>query len=135
MSKLALFGGDPVRKKPPPRWPIFDEKEAEAAARVALSGHWQYGRGSEGEELEAMFSEWTGATYAVSTINGTETMTLALKAAGIGPGDEVIMPTFTFVACPFSSLGPSRYPWTSIPQTARSARRQHAQPLLTEPEL
>ena len=45
-----------------------------------------------------MFSEWTGATYAVSTINGTETMTLALKAAGIGPGDEVITPTFTFVA-------------------------------------
>ena len=104
MSKLALFGGDPVRKKPPPRWPIFDEKEAEAAARVARSGHWQYGRGSEGEELEAMFSEWTGATYAVSTINGTETMTLALKAAGIGPGDEVIMPTFTFVACPLSVL-------------------------------
>ncbi len=104
MKKLALLGGEPVRKEPPPVWPIFDAAEIEAATRVAKSGKWQYGLGKEGEELEAQFAEWVGAAYAISTINGTETMTLALKAAGIGPGDEVIMPTDTFVACPLSVL-------------------------------
>lgn len=104
MSKLALLGGEPVRKTPPPEWPIFDAKEVEAATRVAKSGKWQYGIGEEGVALEAEFAEWVGAAYAISTINGTETMTLALKAAGIGPGDEVIMPTDTFVACPLSVL-------------------------------
>jgi dTDP-4-amino-4,6-dideoxygalactose transaminase len=104
MSKLALLGGEPVRKVSPPTWPIFDAEEVAAATRVAESGKWQYGIGKEGEELEAQFAEWIGAAHAISTINGTETMTLALKAAGIGPGDEVIMPTSTFVACPLSVL-------------------------------
>lgn len=99
-----MLGGEPVRKAPPPEWPIYDEEEVAAATRVAESGKWQYGRGKEGEELEAQFAEWIGAAHAISTINGTETMTLALKAAGIGPGDEVIMPTSTFVACPLSVL-------------------------------
>lgn len=104
MSKLALYGGDPVRTAPPASWPVFSEAEAEAVARVARSGKWQYGIGTEGTELEAQFAEWIGSQYAISTINGTETMTIALKAAGVGPGDEVIMPTTTFVACPLCVL-------------------------------
>lgn len=104
MSKLALYGGEPVRKDPPPEWPIRDDQEAEAAARVARSGKWQYGIGTEGTELEEAFAGWNGSKYAISTINGTETMTIALKAAGVGPGDEVIMPTTTFIACPLSVL-------------------------------
>jgi len=104
MSKLALHGGEPVRTTPLPEWPIQDEQEVEAAARVARSRKWQYGIGTEGIELEEQFAKWMGARYAVSTINGTETMTIALKAAGIGPGDEVIIPTTTFVACPLSVL-------------------------------
>jgi dTDP-4-amino-4,6-dideoxygalactose transaminase len=104
MSKLALLGGNPVRTDPPPRWPLHDELEVEAATRVAKSGKWQYGLGTEGTELEAEFAEWIGSEYAIATINGTETMTLSLKAAGIGPGDEVIMPTTTFIACPLSVL-------------------------------
>ncbi len=104
MSELALLGGEPIREAPPPEWPIYGADEVAAVSRVAESGKWQYGRGTKGEELEAQFAEWMGAAYAISSINGTETMTLALKAAGIGPGDEVIMPTFTFVACPLSVL-------------------------------
>ncbi len=104
ISKLALHGGEPVRTAPPPEWPVHDEREAEAAARVAQSGKWQYGVGTEGTRLEAEFADWIGAAHAIGTINGTETMTIALKAAGVGPGDEVIMPTTTFVACPLSVL-------------------------------
>ncbi|MDP6778780.1 MAG: DegT/DnrJ/EryC1/StrS family aminotransferase [Candidatus Latescibacteria bacterium] len=104
MSKLALHGGEPVRKAPPPEWPIHDDREAEAAARVARSGKWQYATGTEGTDLESEFAEWIGAGHAISTINGTETMVIALKAAGVGPGDEVIMPTTTFVACPLAAL-------------------------------
>ena len=104
MSKLALYGGDPVRTAPPPVWPIHDEREVEAAVRVAQSGKWQYGIGTEGTELETQFAEWIGSKYAISTINGTETMAIALKAAGVGPGDEVIMPTTTVVACPLCVL-------------------------------
>ncbi|MDA0746047.1 MAG: DegT/DnrJ/EryC1/StrS family aminotransferase [bacterium] len=104
MSELALLGGEPVRAVKAPEWPIFDEKEVEAVTRVARSGKWQYGLGNEGQELEEQFAEWIGAKHAIATINGTETMTLALKAAGIGPGDEVIMPTTTFIACPLCVL-------------------------------
>ena len=104
MSKLALHGGTPVRTSPPPAWPIQDEAEVDAVTRVARSGKWQYGIGSEGTELEEQFAEWIGSKHAISTINGTETMAISLKAAGIGPGDEVIMPTTTFVACPLSVL-------------------------------
>jgi len=104
MSRLALNGGTPVRTSAPPAWPIHDEREVEAVARVARSGKWQYGIGSEGTELEEQFAEWIGADHAISTVNGTETMVIALKAAGIGPGDEVIMPTTTFVACALSVL-------------------------------
>ncbi len=104
MSKLALQGGAPVWKAPLPEWPIHDDREAEAAARVARSGKWQYAAGTEGTDLEGEFAEWIGAKHAISTINGTETMTIALKAAGVGPGVEVIMPTTTFVACPLAVL-------------------------------
>ena len=104
MSELALHGGSPVRTDPPPQWPLHDDREVEAVTRVAKSGKWQYGLGKEGTELEEQFAEWIGSDYAISTINGTETMTLSLKAAGVGPGDEVIMPTTTFIACPLSVL-------------------------------
>ena len=104
MGKLALHGGKPIRTAPPPEWPVYDTREEEAVLRVVRSGKWQYGMGQEGIELEEQFAEWIGSRHAISTINGTETMTIALKAAGIGPGDEVIMPTTTFVACPLAVL-------------------------------
>ena len=45
---------------PPPAWPIHDEGEVDAVARVARTGKWQYGIGSEGTELEEQFAEWIG---------------------------------------------------------------------------
>ena len=105
MSKLALYGGKPLRTEgPTSQWPVVDESEKQALAGVIDSGKLLYGQGEEGVKFEEELAEWMGAKYAVATINGTETMVLALKAAGVGPGDEVIMPAYTFIACPLAVL-------------------------------
>jgi len=105
MSKLALHGGKPVRTEGPnSTWPAWDEREKEALAAVIDSGTGQYGIGEQGTKLEEELAEWMGCKYALCTINGTETMTIALKAAGVGPGDEVIIPAMTFIACPLAVL-------------------------------
>lgn len=110
MAKLALNGGPKAMTRPLPTWPVRDEREEEAVLRVVRSGQWQYGVGSEGTAFEAEFAAWIGSPEAVVTTNGTETMTLALKAAGIGPGDEVVMPTLTFIACPLAVLDAGAIP-------------------------
>lgn len=84
MSTLALYGGKPVRTEgPASQWPVVDEREKEALARVIDSGKLLYGQGEEGVRFEEELAEWMGAKYALGTVNGTETMVLALKAAGV----------------------------------------------------
>lgn len=97
MSNLAILGGKPIRQAPRVcPWPIHDEKEEEALVRVARSGVWQQGK--EVAEFEEMFASYQGAKYGICAMNGTVTMELALRAFGVGPGDEVIIPPLTFVA-------------------------------------
>jgi dTDP-4-amino-4,6-dideoxygalactose transaminase len=67
-----------------------------AVQRVLASG--RYILGPEGAALEAGIAAFTGAAHAVGVASGTDALHLALRAAGIGPGDEVVMPAFTFVA-------------------------------------
>ncbi len=103
MTKLALHGGTPVRTEGTnAHWPAWDEREKQALADVIDSGTAQYGIGEHGVRFEEELADWMGCKYARCTINGTETMVMALKAGGIGPGDEVIMPCMTFVACPLA---------------------------------
>ncbi|NPV54500.1 MAG: DegT/DnrJ/EryC1/StrS family aminotransferase [Firmicutes bacterium] len=111
-GKLAINGGAPVRTKPFPRWPVCDEKEAEAVREVALSGKWWMGAYSKGElekrdkiegrskveELEEKFAKHHKARYAVATSSGSSALEIAVRAAGIGPGDEVITTPYTFIA-------------------------------------
>ncbi|MEW6687915.1 MAG: DegT/DnrJ/EryC1/StrS family aminotransferase [Pseudomonadota bacterium] len=67
-----------------------------AVKRVLASG--RYILGPEGAALEAEIAAFTGAAHAVAVASGTDALHLALRAGGIGPGDEVVMPAFTFVA-------------------------------------
>ncbi len=67
-----------------------------AVRRVMASG--RYILGPEGQALEAELAEYVGVAHAVGVASGTDALHLALRAAGIGPGDEVIVPAFTFVA-------------------------------------
>jgi dTDP-4-amino-4,6-dideoxygalactose transaminase len=69
---------------------------AEAVGKVIASG--RFILGPEGEALEHEVAAYLGVKHAVAVASGTDALHLALRAAGIGPGDEVITPSFTFIA-------------------------------------
>lgn len=79
-------------------WPSFTEEEACAAQQVLLSNKVNYWTGSECREFEREFAAWCDARYAVALANGTLALDMALKALGVGPGDEVVVTPRTFIA-------------------------------------
>ena len=79
-------------------WPSFTQEEADAVQRVLLSNKVNYWTGSETREFEKEFAAWCGVPHAVALANGTLALDLALKALGIGPGDEVVVTPRTFIA-------------------------------------
>jgi len=97
-GSLALDGGQPVRKRPFAPWPQFAADEIEAATGVLRSGKINYWTGDEGRQFEREFAAQAGCKHAVALANGTVALELALYALGIGPGDEVIVPSRTFIA-------------------------------------
>ena len=97
-SRLAIDGDRPVRRHPFAPWPHFDADEIEAAARVLRSGKVNYWTGEEGRQFEKEFAASANCAHAVAVANGTVALELALYALGIGPGDEVIVPSRTFIA-------------------------------------
>lgn len=107
----ALLGGTPVRTRPYPAWPLTDEAaiaaDIAAVSAVLRSGRWGGAPypGPQAQAFAAAFlamqagSEgWEDSHYAVPMMNGTLTMEVALRAAGVGWGDEVIVPAYTFQA-------------------------------------
>jgi dTDP-4-amino-4,6-dideoxygalactose transaminase len=98
VQRLAIEGGAPVRKAPFAPWPVFAEDEIEAVAAVLRSGKVNYWTGEESQAFEREFAELVGVKYAVALANGTAALELALHALGIGPGDEVVVPSKTFIA-------------------------------------
>ncbi len=100
MSELAILGGPKTRSEPYPEWPVWDQRDIDAVAEVVKSGRWggyPY-PGPQTAELVRRFAEMQGGGYAVAMANGTVTMEVALRAAGIGWGDQVIVPAYTFQA-------------------------------------
>jgi dTDP-4-amino-4,6-dideoxygalactose transaminase len=95
---LALFGGTPVRQSAFPPWPYFADDEVRAVVDVLRSGLVNYWTGDEGREFEREFAAAVGARHAVALSNGTVALELALRAAGVGPGCEVVVPARTFIA-------------------------------------
>lgn len=79
-------------------WPSFSPEEADAVRRVVMSNRVSYWTGSECREFEKEFARWCGTRHAVALTNGTVALDLALKALGIGPGDEVVVTPRTFIA-------------------------------------
>ena len=117
-STLAIHGGAPVRTKPFPGWPVFDEREEAALLRVLHSGNWwqfAYGSGVELTEdpakrlaettyFEREFAQAHDCAHGIAAANGTATLEIALRALDIGPGDEVLVPAYTFIASATSVL-------------------------------
>ncbi|HIE53383.1 MAG TPA: DegT/DnrJ/EryC1/StrS family aminotransferase [Armatimonadetes bacterium] len=97
-ARLAIEGGPPVREKPFPPWPHFGEDEIEAAVAVLRSGQVNYWTGRKGREFEERFAEYVGVKHAIAVNSGTSALHVALYAAEVGPGDEVIVPARTFIA-------------------------------------
>jgi dTDP-4-amino-4,6-dideoxygalactose transaminase len=79
-------------------WPSFTPEEADAVHRVVLSNKVNYWTGTETREFEKEFAAWCGTAHAVALANGTLALDVALKALGVGPGDEVVVTPRTFIA-------------------------------------
>ena len=79
-------------------WPSFTPEEADAVHRVVMSNKVNYWTGTETREFEKEFAAWCGTAHAVALANGTLALDVALKALGIGPGDEVVVTPRTFIA-------------------------------------
>jgi len=82
----------------PPPWPFFDEDERAAVEAVLRSGSVNYWTGREGRAFEREFAEACGCRYGIALANGTVALELALRALGIGAGDEVVLTPRTFIA-------------------------------------
>jgi len=81
-----------------PRWPSPGADEIDAVTQVVSSGALNYWAGVQGRALEADYARALGRTHALAVANGTLALELGLRAFGIGPGDEVVVPSRTFIA-------------------------------------
>lgn len=97
MSTLALHGGTPIRTKPWPNWPISGEAEKTAVLSVLESGEWG-GFNEAVQKFEAAFAKLHAAKHCIAVANGTTSLEAALRVLGVGVGDEVIVPPYTFIA-------------------------------------
>jgi dTDP-4-amino-4,6-dideoxygalactose transaminase len=100
MSTLAIKGGTPVRTKPFPEWPVWDERDEKMLLDVLRSGIWGISdhANSPIHEFEREFSRAHQAEWGLAVFNGTVALQTALMAIGIDYGDEVIVPAYTFLA-------------------------------------
>lgn len=103
VTTLALHGGPPVRDRGWPDWPLFDDATEKAVVDCLRSGRWALSWRSDGtSSLERRFAQawarYNEVPYGVSVDHGSSALVLALEALDIGPGDEVVVPTMTWVA-------------------------------------
>jgi dTDP-4-amino-4,6-dideoxygalactose transaminase len=101
-QKLAIEGGPKAVTNKLVQWPQFDENAIQSVEAVLRSGKVNYWTGRKGMEFEKRYAEWQGSKHAISVATGTAALHTALSALGIGPGDEVIVPSYTFIATSFS---------------------------------
>jgi len=109
LTELAINGGKPVRKKPFPAWPIFGKAEEKALVEVLRSGKWGIG-GEKNAEFSQAYAKWLKVKRVVTCTNGTAAIEIALRAVGVKPADEVIVPSYTFVATASSVLSMGAVP-------------------------
>ncbi|MGQ9504340.1 MAG: DegT/DnrJ/EryC1/StrS family aminotransferase [Thermogutta sp.] len=103
-QKLAIDGGPRAVTNKLPGWPQFSEEAIRAVEGVLRSGRVNYWTGPRGMEFERRFAEWQGSRFGIAVSSGTAALHVALAALGIGPGDEVIVPSYTFIATSFAVL-------------------------------
>ncbi len=97
MPHLAFLGGQPVRAKSFPAWPILRPEQLSALQAAWESGIWGI-RSPHVAEFEKRFAVFQQAKFGLAVCNATEGLWVALKACGVQAGDEVIIPPYTFIA-------------------------------------
>ncbi len=97
-EKLAIKGGKPQMSSAFPEWPQYDDNEARALEEVLKSRVWWRTPGTRTLEFEEKFAAYHQAKFGIACTNGTAALEIAMAGLGIGLGDEVIVPDFTFVA-------------------------------------
>jgi perosamine synthetase len=97
-EKPALLGGPKARKGAFDSWPKFDLTEEKALLEVLRSSRWFRGDGQVVKKFEQSFTALTGAGQTLATSSGTAALIISVNVLGVQPGDEVIVPPYTFVA-------------------------------------
>ena len=116
-TKPAVLGGKPVRPEPFPSWPVWDRSDEDALTEVIRSGKWGRGNGPCVDQFEAAYARLTGARGCLAVVNGTNALYASLNMLGVEPGDEVLVPPYTFVA------------------TVNAVIRQHALPVFLDSDI
>lgn len=116
-QKPALLGGAKTRTQPFAAWPIVDEREEKALLETLRSRRWYRGNGQNVKQFEEAYAKLTGAKQALATCNGTAALLISLNVVGVEPGDEVLLPPYTFVA------------------TVNVVLRQHALPVFVDTDI
>ena len=101
-DKLAIEGGSKAVTNALTPWPKFSDQAIDSVVETLRSGKVNYWTGPKGMRFEREFAQWQGSKYAISVATGTAALHVSLAALGIGPGDEVIVPSYTFIATSFS---------------------------------
>jgi len=109
-EKLAILGGTPAKTRPFPVWPQYDDNEEKALMDVLHSRVWWRTPGTQTLEFENRFAAYQEAKYGIACTNGTAAIEIAVAALGIGLGDEVIVPDFTFIATASAVLAAGAMP-------------------------
>jgi len=97
-DKLAVLGGTPVNSGRFPSWPEIRENDERGWMEVLRSKHWFRYEGRLVKKFEETWAKHLGAKYCQATSSGTSALLTCLNALGVGPGDEVLVPPYTFVA-------------------------------------
>jgi perosamine synthetase len=97
-GKPAILGGAKTFTGAFPAWPVYDQTEEKAVLETLRSGKWFRGSGKNVARFEQAYAQLTGAKCCLATANGTSALFTSLNALGVEPGDEVIVPPYTFIA-------------------------------------
>lgn len=101
-EKEIVMNGAGIEEIGFPMWPQFAPETVKDVTEPIINGKVNYWTGKKGMEFEEQFREWAGAAMAVSCTNGTAALHIGISALGIGPGDEVIVPSYSFIASSFA---------------------------------
>lgn len=99
MAKLAISGGEKLRQAPFGSWPLVDDATVDAVTDVLRSARWNRRRGgTRTAEFEQQFAQFHDCAYGLCVSSGTAALEVAVRAAGVEIGDEVIVPPYSFMA-------------------------------------